>query len=278
MYTLTPSQVESYHRDGFLLLRVGEHKLVDPVKLAKWTEEVKSWPRVKGKWMPYDEINIKGERQLMRTENFVDYHDDFKKLVCGEALAGILGALAGEVCLPVLRSDYMITANNPSIDQDMLLFKDKINYKQPRGNGFQAHLDAPAYDHIGRIEHITANFAIDPATIENGCLEVVPGSHKMNVPCIDGGRIDPAWEEAQEWLTVPLEAGDVLIFGSHLAHRSEKNDTDKARASLYATFHGKSDGLDLRQKYYVHRRANFPPDHGTPFSLFFYYSLIDRAY
>ncbi|GAM36225.1 hypothetical protein TCE0_018f05152 [Talaromyces pinophilus] len=241
MYTLTPSQVESYHCDGFLLLRVGEHKLVDPVKLAKWTEEVKSWPRVKGKWMPYDEINIKGERQLMRTENFVDYHDDFKKLVCGEGLAGILGALAGE---------------------DMLLFKDKINYKQPRGNGFQAHLDAPAYDHIGRIEHITANFAIDPATIENGCLEVVPGSHKMNVPCIDGGRIDPAWEEAQEWLTVPLEAGDVLIFGSHLAHRSEKNDTDKARASLYATFHGKSDGLDLRQKYYVHRRANFPPDHG----------------
>ena len=101
MYTLTPSQVESYHRDGFLLLRIGEHKLVDPVELAKWTEEVKSWPRVKGKWMPYDEINIKGERQLMRTENFVDYHDDFKKLVCGEALAGILGALAGEVCLPV---------------------------------------------------------------------------------------------------------------------------------------------------------------------------------
>lgn len=101
MYSLTSSQVESYHRDGFLLLRVGEHKLVDPVELTKWTEEVKSWPRVKGKWMPYDEINIKGERQLMRTENFVDYHDGFKKLVCGEALAGILGVLAGEVCLLV---------------------------------------------------------------------------------------------------------------------------------------------------------------------------------
>lgn len=99
MYSLTPAQVESYHRDGFLLLRVGEHKLVNPVELARWTEEVKLWPRVKGKWMPYDEINIKGERQLMRTENFVDYHDGFNKLVCGEALAGILGALAGDVCL-----------------------------------------------------------------------------------------------------------------------------------------------------------------------------------
>jgi 2-aminoethylphosphonate dioxygenase len=59
----------------------------------------------------------------------------------------------------------------------MLLFKDKINYKLPSGNGFAAHLDAPAYDHIGKIEHLTANFAVDKATIENGCIEVVPGSH-----------------------------------------------------------------------------------------------------
>jgi hypothetical protein len=33
----------------------------------------------------------------------------------------------------------------------MFLFKEKINYKEPNGNGFQAHLDAPAYDHIGKI-------------------------------------------------------------------------------------------------------------------------------
>ncbi|KAH8697403.1 hypothetical protein BGW36DRAFT_378633 [Talaromyces proteolyticus] len=240
MYTLTTEQVASYHRDGYLLLRVGEHQLVDPIELSRWTEQVKSWPREKGKWMPYDEINVNGERQLMRTENFVDYHADFKNLVCGEALAGILKALNGD---------------------DMLLFKDKINYKQARGNGFQAHLDAPAYDHIGKIEHVTTNFAIDAATHENGCLEVVSGSHKMNVPCIDGGRIDPAWEAEQDWVSVPLEAGDVLIFGSHLAHRSADNNTDKQRASLYATFHSKSDGLELRQKYYAHRRANFPPDH-----------------
>jgi ectoine hydroxylase-related dioxygenase (phytanoyl-CoA dioxygenase family) len=147
----------------------------------------------------------------------------------------------------------------------MLLFKDKINYKQARGNGFQAHLDAPAYDHIGRIEHVTANFAIDAATLENGCLEVVPGSHRMAIEFADGGRITPAWEAAHEWVSVPLEVGDVLIFGSHLAHRSAANKTSRSRASLYATFYSKSDGLDLRQRYYTHRRANFPPDHGMSF-------------
>ena len=147
----------------------------------------------------------------------------------------------------------------------MLLFKDKINYKQAYGNGFVAHLDAPAYDHIGQIEHVTANFAIDAATPANGCLEVVPGSHRMNVDFAQGGRISTEWEAAHEWIPVPLQSGDVLIFGSHLAHRSVANSTDRPRASLYATFHAQSDGLDLRKQYYEHRRKMFPPDHGECF-------------
>lgn len=147
--------------------------------------------------------------------------------------------------------------------QEMLLFKDKINYKGAKGNGFQPHLDAPAYDHIGKIEHVTANFAIDAATRENGCLEVVPGSHRMtDIELVDGGRISDAWTASQSWVEVPLAPGDVLIFGSHLAHKSAANKTNKPRASLYATFHGRSDGEDLRQKYYAHRRVAFPPDHG----------------
>lgn len=145
----------------------------------------------------------------------------------------------------------------------MLLFKDKINYKGKRGNGFAAHLDAPAYDHIGKIEHVTANFAIDAATRENGCLEVVPGSHRMtDIDLVDGGRISDTWTANQKWVEVPLAPGDVLIFGSHLAHKSAANKTDKPRASLYATFSGRADGEDLRQKYYAHRRVAFPPDHG----------------
>lgn len=144
----------------------------------------------------------------------------------------------------------------------MILFKDKINYKQPHGNGFKAHLDAPAYDHIGRIEHVTANIAIDAATIENGCLEVVPGSHKMVAEFSQGGQITAEWESAHEWVSVPLQPGDMIIFGSHLAHRSAENNTEKSRSSLYATFHSVKDGVDLREQYYKHRMEMFPPEHG----------------
>lgn len=59
--------------------------------------DVQQWPRVKGKWMRYDEINQHGDRQLMRTENSVDYHGGWNSLVCGKGLIGILEQLSGQV-------------------------------------------------------------------------------------------------------------------------------------------------------------------------------------
>lgn len=115
---------------------------------------------------------------------------------------------------------------------------------------------------MGEIKHITANVAIDEANIANGCLEVVPGSHKTEIEFSNGGRISSNWEDAHEWVHVPLSPGDILLFGSHLAHRSKPNDTDKSRTSLYATYNLAKDGTDLRHKYYAHRRTVFPPDHG----------------
>lgn len=96
-FTLTPAQLEHYNEQGYLILRVDEHQLAKPEDLSAWEADVRGWPREKGKWMPYDEVNANGEKQLMRTENFVDYHDGWKSLVCGEALTGVLGQLAGDV-------------------------------------------------------------------------------------------------------------------------------------------------------------------------------------
>lgn len=50
--------------------------------------------------MPYDEINIHGERQVLRTEKFVDYHPEFDAFLRGASLTSLLGQLSGEVsCL-----------------------------------------------------------------------------------------------------------------------------------------------------------------------------------
>ena len=96
-YQLTSDQIRQFQADGFLLLRVQDHGLVDPVALQRWTAEVKAWPDETGKWMPYQEINAQGQSQLLRTEKFVDYHPEFSAFLNGEGLATILKQASGNV-------------------------------------------------------------------------------------------------------------------------------------------------------------------------------------
>lgn len=91
--------------------------------------------------------------------------------------------------------------------QSMLLLKDKINYKGPNGQGFPAHTEYAGYNHMSKSEHITANFCIDAADVRNGCLEVVPGSHKLDIAFEAQTRIRSDWEASHTWLPVPLSPG-----------------------------------------------------------------------
>ncbi len=96
--TISPTQLASFESDGFLHIPYEQHKLIgDANELQKWAEEILSWPREKGKWMPYDEINTKGQRQIMRTEKIVDYFPPVKELLCGDGLHSILKQLTGKV-------------------------------------------------------------------------------------------------------------------------------------------------------------------------------------
>jgi hypothetical protein len=98
MYKLSDEQVAKYREDGYLVVRHSEHNLFDPAELQKWSAEVQGWPKVEGKWMPYDEINTKGERMLLRTEYYVDYHPQFYDLLCGDALLRpLVSQVAGSV-------------------------------------------------------------------------------------------------------------------------------------------------------------------------------------
>ena len=165
----------------------------------------------------------------------------------------------------------------------MLLFKDKINYKLPRANGFVAHIDAPAYSHMGEMEHIEVMIAVDEQTSRNGCLELVPKSHRDTIVLKNGGCIDTAWEASHRFLRQSLDPGrqlplhsvnftdmlvhnpgDILIFGSRLAHRSGPNPTDDRRAAIFATYHFDMSRKELRDEYYNHRQLHFPSDHGKP--------------
>jgi hypothetical protein len=67
-YHITPEQVESFQKDGYLLL---DDLLDGPStkEVVKWTAEVKSWPNIPGQHMPYEEERADGATGLCRTES-----------------------------------------------------------------------------------------------------------------------------------------------------------------------------------------------------------------
>ena len=76
------------------------------------------------------------------------------------------------------------------------------------------------------------------ATLANGCLHVVPGSHALPVQHHGPDRRESAnygyveIPDVDEAASVPvlMEPGDLLLFDSHLIHRSTDNVADAPRS------------------------------------------------
>jgi 2-aminoethylphosphonate dioxygenase len=145
--------------------------------------------------------------------------------------------------------------------EPMLLFKEKINYKLAGSGGFAPHIDSTAYTHVKNIKHLTILLAVDATNTTNGGLEVVSASHNMTVPIDPSNNcIDAAWVNSQTWIPVDLEPGDMLVFGSYLAHRSGANHSKGDRKAVYATYNCTAEG-DLRRAYYEDRKQLWPATH-----------------
>ena len=91
---------------------------------------------------------------------------------------------------------------------------------------------------------ISVMIALTPATIENGCLQVIKGSHKL-------GRVNHGFSGEQvgadmimvenalktmELVYCTLEPGDALFFHPNLLHRSEANLSDNPRWSVISCY------------------------------------------
>ncbi len=236
---LPDHQIDAFRRDGFVIVR-GVLGPDEAARVRRWVDEVQTYPEVKGKYMVYHEESISrpGARVLDRTENFVPYHDGLAGLVNSPALLGRVSELFGA----------------PAI-----LFKEKINYKLPDGRGFAPHQDMQAGWGKYASLFVTALVAVDPATADNGCLELVAGQHQR-------GLIGDKWrplegEKLMEMEFVPciLEPGDMVFFDSFAPHRSAPNRSSLPRRALYVTYNRLREG-DHRIRYYADKRKNFPPD------------------
>lgn len=236
---LTDQHISDFARDGFVVVR-GMFSAAEMGEIARWTDEVEAYPERPGKYMKYFEQSLKGtgERLLNRLENFYPYHDGFRKLFDCDALLGATSELLGE---------------------QAVLFKDKINFKMPGGDGFKPHQDQQAGWSTYADFFITALVSIDAATEVNGCLELVAGYHRKGLVGREWEPLTDAQVTEMKPVACPTEPGDVVFFDSYAPHGSGPNLSDSKRRVLYVTYNRLSDG-DHRDQYYADKRKSYPPD------------------
>ena len=94
---------------------------------------------------------------------------------------------------------------------------------------------------------ITVWTALDPATVANGCVEIIPGSHHRLInPDHPSGFLTPEQGEAAMRAHgtefIELKAGEAVLLHNWLLHRSDVNGTDISRRAFSASY------MDARTK------------------------------
>jgi ectoine hydroxylase-related dioxygenase (phytanoyl-CoA dioxygenase family) len=97
------------------------------------------------------------------------------------------------------------------------------------------HQDGGEHWGLDRDPPITLWLALDDATRENGCVEVVPGSHRLGLLSARGHTITE--EQAARYcssVSVQLEllAGECVLLHNFLLHRSGRNHTSRPRRAF----------------------------------------------
>ena len=202
--------------------------------------EIESWPTSDDKWFTYYENIANGGKRLSRLENFYLHHEYLRSLVKGK-----LGQAASDL-----------------LGEEAVVLKDKINFKYPGGIGYDAHQDGPGYVMFNQFFHIAALIPADPMTLENGCLKLVAGDwgELPWLPLDKNGDIQEETAREFKWDPVICDAGTVVMFNSHVPHKSDVNKTDTKRRAAYITWNGISIG-DKHKEFYDKRRKILPSDH-----------------
>ena len=205
---LSEAEVDRYHEDGYVIpeYRLPEETLQD--------------------------IRADYDRLLTRHPEFRDY--------CPMLLRYDLSFLN------YARDSNILDMVAQVIGPDIILWNSSF-FAKPAVNGKKTpwHQDGE-YWPLRPLATCTVWLAIDEATVENGCLKFMPGSHKRKELRPHRTNKDPNFTLHQELLeseydddkAVPLEleAGQMSLHDVYLLHGSEANDSGKPRRGMTMRF------------------------------------------
>lgn len=207
-------------------------KTLTPAQLRDWDE--------KGFILPFT-LFSPAEMQgfVRRLEALKPVHPDLEKKLY--ASSNLLAPwLYDLTCAPAF-----MDAIEDLLGPNILCLSSEFRFKEPRDGVYAGwHQDKRylAYEPFW----LSGCLAVTDCTVENGCLRVIPGSHKGGLldheDTRDGKSILTRGQRItapiDEFLAVPivLKAGQAMIFHNSLVHGSEPNRTDARRIVMLMTF------------------------------------------
>ena len=184
---------------------------------------------------------------LRRMENFTFKHKTFKFV--NEEMKELL---------------FKITSSKQK------LFKDKVNFKPPKGEGFYPHFDGIFQFNTSRGEikngwyEYATDFnncliCLDEFTLENGILEISKSHNESfnslleKTKCDGSPNIKDEIVSQLEFEKILANPGSVVIFKHTCPHRSSPNYSTSDRGSLYLTYNNLKDGI-FYEKYFSDKK------------------------
>jgi phytanoyl-CoA hydroxylase len=111
-----------------------------------------------------------------------------------------------------------------------------MNKPAHRGTVLPYHQDGGTQWLLSMNPLITVWTALDDATVENGCVQVIPGSHKLGLLSERGHTITPEQEAMycrdEDSLYLEAPAGTAILLHNWLLHRSGVNTIDRPRRAF----------------------------------------------
>ena len=218
----TPAQVELYNRQGYIIIK----SFCNPKEINKLYQTALDDNAMKNNAL---DLNDQSGKKTRLSLWFTPGNDVFGYLT---------------------RSEKMISTVKQLLDGNATVchFHSKLMQKEPKvGGAWEWHQDY-GYWYKNQFmfpdELISVMVALTEANKENGCLQVIKGSHKL-------GRVNHGFAGEQvgadmqmvnnalktmDLVYVELEPGDALVFHSNLLHRSEANLSDRPRWSVISCY------------------------------------------
>jgi ectoine hydroxylase-related dioxygenase (phytanoyl-CoA dioxygenase family) len=142
----------------------------------------------------------------------------------------------------LMRHPKILDTVEDLIGADILCWNTFFWVKEPGSESFVSWHQDLRYWGLDNSDLVTVWLALSPATLESGCMRVLPGSHRddllphqdayeMNNLLTRGQEISVEVDEAKA-VAMPLRPGEISLHNVQLAHASGPNRSDDRRIGL----------------------------------------------